>query len=677
MLKKPNRLIYEKSPYLLQHADNPVDWYPWCEEAFEKARKENKPIFLSIGYSTCHWCHVMEKESFEDEEVAKLLNDTFVCIKVDREERPDLDAIYMTVCQMLTGSGGWPLTIMMTWEKLPFFAATYLPKVSFGNVTGLLDLTRAIKFYWENKREELINSSRKIKHLLIQNFSYEKRQEPTINVLNLAYKQLASQFDQNFGGFGNAPKFPSLHQLSFLLRYYKRTGNKMALEMVEKTIISIRKGGIYDQLGGGIHRYATDRQWNIPHFEKMLYDQALFVISCSEVYLATKKDIYREIVKDVLSYVFRDLYDGGCYFCGEDADSEGEEGKYYLWGYEELKNTLDDESFSLFKEFFPVTEAGNFLDEIKGKTTGKNVLFLKEDMLFEIYENPEKRQSFDKIREILLVKRSKRIRPGKDKKVLTDWNSLLVVSFLYAYQITQESSYLERAKETVHFIEKHLKDEGGRLLHSFCDGEAKIYGFLEDYAFFVWALIELHQKTQEKNWLLQAKHYNDQIVELFYDKETGGFFHSSTMHRDVPIRKKDAYDGAIPSGNSIEMLNLFRLSRLLNDAVLFNLGLDVAKVFSGIINEIPTGFTQFLCGIDFMIGPTIEVVIVKGNDSEEYKEVIKLLHSKFSPELTIKTVFEGEDGYKTIDEKTTLYFCKGFQCVEPLSGITNIEKMLL
>jgi uncharacterized protein YyaL (SSP411 family) len=453
---KSNRLINEKSPYLLQHAHNPVDWHAWGEEAFEKAKSQDKPIFLSIGYSTCHWCHVMEKESFEDERVAKLLNENFICIKVDREERPDIDNLYMTVCQMLTGSGGWPLSIIMTPDKKPFFAATYIPKESRFGMAGLLDLIPKIAKVWSKQRGEILNSAEQVEATLKWFPQVSKGEELDVSILDSAYGDLLNSFDENYGGFGSAPKFPSPHNLIFLLRYWKRTGHQKSLNMVEETLKKMRYGGIWDHVGFGFHRYSTDRYWLVPHFEKMLYDQAMLALVYTETFYATGKSEYKDTAEKILQYVLRDMTskEGG-FFSAEDADSEGEEGKFYLWTQKELEEVIGEEA-ELIKNVFNVSQTGNFLDEIKGKKTKKNIIHQKKsypdlakDMGLPLEEFMER---IDNVREKLFEYREKKVHPHKDDKILTDWNGLMIAALARAGFVFDNADYIEAAKKAADFI---------------------------------------------------------------------------------------------------------------------------------------------------------------------------------------------------------------------------------
>jgi len=532
-MKKYNHLINEKSPYLLQHAENPVDWYPWCDEAFERAKNENKPIFLSIGYSTCHWCHVMEKESFQDEEVAKILNENFISIKVDREERPDIDSVYMNICQAMTGHGGWPLTIIMTPDKKPFFAGTYIPKYSKYNRLGLIDLLQRIAQLWNENREKLLLLADQITDEIKQALTHIQPKE-TIDeqIFTQAYDQLESQFDPEYGGFGSAPKFPTPHNLMFLLRYWKTTGNIKALAMVEKTLNSMSLGGIYDHIGFGFHRYSTDRQWILPHFEKMLYDQALISIAYLEAYQATGNLRYKKLCDEILSYVLRNLTnpDGG-FYSAEDADSEGEEGKFYLWEFEELRKLLNQDEFNFVCEKFNIQKDGNYFDELRKGRTGKNIFYLTQQL------NEEENEKWQRIRQKLFEHREKRIHPLKDDKILTDWNGLMIAAFAKAYSVLKIDEYLNVARKSADFILKNLYKDG-KLLHRFRDGEAKIDGYLDDYSFFIWGLLELYEASFETRYLKTAIDLTETMIQLFWDGENGGFYFTDSENKDVIFRQK-------------------------------------------------------------------------------------------------------------------------------------------
>jgi uncharacterized protein YyaL (SSP411 family) len=494
-----NRLVQEKSPYLLQHAFNPVDWYPWGDEAFEKAKQQDKPIFLSIGYSTCHWCHVMERESFEDEHVARALNRVFVCIKVDREERPDIDSIYMAACQAMTGSGGWPLSILMTPEKRPFFAATYIPKTSHFDRMGLLELTERVEMLWQKSREEVNQAADKILAELQAANTITPGEGMSEDMLDLAYTQLAARYDSDYGGFGQAPKFPTPHNLTFLLRYWQRTGKREALEIVEKTLTQMSRGGICDHLGFGFHRYSTDRQWLLPHFEKMLYDQALLAIAFLEAYQATGRSSFANTAREIFTYVLRDMtgQEGG-FYSAEDADSEGEEGKFYVWSSAELQAILGEEDAALFSKVYNIRPEGNFFDEATHRLTGKNIphLTMTPPALAGVAD-AEHREMSDRLTEIrkkLYQTRSHRVPPHKDDKVLTDWNGLMIAALAIGGRVLNDASFTKAARKAAEFVLARLKKDG-RLLKRYRQGTAALPAHLDDYAFMVWGLLELYETT--------------------------------------------------------------------------------------------------------------------------------------------------------------------------------------
>ncbi len=676
-MRKPNRLINEKSPYLLQHAYNPVDWYPWCDEAFEKAKIEDKPIFLSIGYSTCHWCHVMEKESFEDEEVAKILNENFIPIKVDREERPDIDTVYMTICQAMTGHGGWPLTIIMTPDKKPFFAGTYIPKHSRYGRIGLIELLQKVVEIWKENKDKVISLAEQITNEIKE--AIEKVEKGNIideTIFTLAYKELEENFDPEYGGFGEAPKFPITHNLMFLLRYWKRTGNARAIDMVEQTLKGMWLGGIYDQIGFGFHRYSTDRKWLVPHFEKMLYDQALISLACIETYQATGKEKYAVLCSEVFSYVIDNLTntDGG-FFSAEDADSEGEEGKFYLWEYSELEKILNQSELNFVIENFNIRKDGNYIDELKRSRTGKNIFHLSSEL------EGEKRKIWESIRLKLLQHRNNRIRPLKDDKILTDWNGLTISSLAKGYLTFGVEDYIKIAEKSANFILKNMLTNDGKLLHRFRDGEAKINGHLDDYAFLAWGLIELYEATFKTKYLKKAIELTNKMIELFWDENNGGFFLSE--NEDVLFKQKEIYDGAIPSGNSVALLVLIKLSKITGRSDLNELTYKLVETFSGTVSKHPSAYTFFLSAFDFLIGPSFEIIIV-GKSSDDISKIQKLLNSKFIPnKILLYKPTDREDEinliapflthYKEIDGKTTIYICTNYECKQP---VTSVEEMM-
>jgi len=679
-------LINEKSPYLLQHVNNPVDWYPWGEEAFQKAKNENKPIFLSIGYSTCHWCHVMAHESFESEEVAVLMNETFISIKVDREERPDIDKIYMTVCQMMTGSGGWPLTILLTPDKKPFFAGTYFPKESkFGRI-GIIDLIKRIKTLWINNKDELLESAEKITSSL-QNLSQESPGD-TFNkrILKKTYNQLLSQFDSEKGGFSESPKFPTPHNLLFLLRYWKRTKEQQALEMVETTLREMRKGGIYDHIGFGIHRYSTDRNWLVPHFEKMLYDQALVALAYIEAFQATRKDIYKRTSEEIFEYVIHDMTSPlGGFYSAEDADSEGEEGKFYVWSKTELEKVLDQKEIELIINTYNITESGNYLEEATRKKTSKNILHLEQ---IQVIEQEEQYLKLETIRQKLFNYREKRVRPHRDDKILTDWNGLMIAALAKGAKAFSNPKYLKIAQNATDFILHNLKKEGGELLHRYREGKAEIEGFLTDYAFFIWGLLEMFEATFNNKYLEIALELNKYLLKFFWDDHIGGFYFTSESNEKLLTRQKEVYDGAIPSGNSVSMLNLLRLSYITGDHLLEEKADKLSRVFSEKLEASPLAYTQFMVAADFAVGPTYSLVIAGNSDAKDTLSIIEAVENEYLPNKVLllrKMEQENPDidkfsnfvqFFDDLDNKATAYVCINKTCKPPSHEIDKILEYL-
>ncbi len=688
--KSHNRLKCEKSPYLLQHAHNPVDWYPWGPEAFEKARKEDKPLFLSIGYSTCHWCHVMEHESFEDPEVAGLMNEVFVSIKVDREERPDLDNIYMTVCQMMTGSGGWPLTIIMTPDKKPFFAGTYFPKEGRLGRVGMLDLISQIKEIWITRRDEVVRSADQIAAAL-QEASYgAPSEELGESTLENAYEQLAQRFDDQHGGFGTAPKFPTPHNLLFLLRYWKRSGNEKSLWMVEKTLQAMRRGGIYDHVGFGFHRYSTDPLWLLPHFEKMLYDQALLAMAYTEAYQATGNGEYGLIAREIFTYVLRDMRSpAGAFYSAEDADSEGEEGKFYLWTEEEIRQFLPAEEADLIISVFNIEKEGNFNEESTRKRRGMNILSMKETTV-EIASNlkiseGDLREQLEDARGKLFAARGKRIHPHKDDKILVDWNGLMIAALAKGARTFGEPCYAEAAEQAVDFILKNMRNSDGRLLHRYRDGQAALPAYVDDYAFLIWGMLELYETTFEVHYLKTALHLNDDVLKHFWDDEGGAFYFTADEAEKLLVRQKHIYDGAIPSGNSVGALNLLRLGRITANTDFEDRAIKIGRTFSKLINQSPSAYTQLLLAVDFAIGPSYEVVITGNIGAEDTKAMIRALRTHFVPNKVVLfrpsekespdiTMLAGYTKYQSsIDGKATAHVCLNYNCKLPT---TDRGKML-
>ncbi len=685
-----NRLIHEKSPYLLQHATNPVDWYPWGEEAFRAAKEQDKPIFLSIGYATCHWCHVMEHESFEDSTVAALMNQTFISIKVDREERPDIDDIYMTVCQMLNGSGGWPLTIIMTPDKQPFFAGTYIPKKSYFDRIGMLDLIPRVATLWKTDRQKLLESAEKISKHLGNSVATPPGKQIGKEALQQATELLASRFDDQYGGFGERPKFPTAHQLMFLLREYYRSGDAHTLEMVTKTLDHMRMGGIYDHIGFGFHRYSTDEKWLLPHFEKMLYDQAINGMAYTEAFLATGNESYRQTAREIFTYVLRDMTDTrGGFYSAEDADSEGEEGKFYVWSRDEIMDVLGNEAGELFCNVYSIEKGGNFREEASKRQTGASIPHLQKPLsewAKELSMPLETLQAkLEDARQKLFEVREKRVHPLKDDKILTDWNGLMIAALSKGARAFDEPAYADAAQKAADFILTTMKDEQGRLQHRYREGEVAITGFLDDYAFLTWGLIELYETTFETRYLQAALELTDRVLTHFIDKQNGGFFFTPDDGEPLLVRKKEVYDGAIPSGNSVMVYNLVRLARMTGRSEFEEQAANVGKAFSETINRYPAGYTVLLMGVDFAIGPAYEVVIAGNPDREDTRKMVQAIFHRFIPNkvLLVKSEQPQQPGIAqladftqsltTIDGKATAYVCRNFACELPT---TDVNKML-
>ncbi|MBW6464280.1 MAG: thioredoxin domain-containing protein [Dethiobacteria bacterium] len=603
---KPNRLIDEKSPYLLQHAYNPVQWYPWGEEAFRKAEEENKPVFLSIGYSTCHWCHVMEKDSFEDEEVARILNENFVSVKVDREERPDLDQKYMSACQALTGQGGWPLTVFLTPAKKAFYAGTFFPKHSRYGITGMLDLLPGLVKFWQNDHERVLQAGEELEDALRRMIPGSKSKKNNIlsdlqgkGLPEKAYRQLQAGYDKENGGFGEAPKFPAAHQLIFLIKYFERTGEQEALDMAMKTLRAIYRGGIFDQVGYGLHRYSVDKFWLVPHFEKMLYDQAVTALAALEAFSVSGAPEMAELAEKIFIYVLRDLTSPeGPFYTAEDADSEGEEGTFYVWSYEELFNLLSEEESSLAADYYGVTKEGNF-------EHGKSILHrLNEDQDFARLKGFDKNQLsefLEKIRTILLQKRSARIRPFRDDKIITAWNGLMIASLARGSVVLNNSAYLEAAEKAAAFILDNMVTGNGRLLRRYREGESAIPAFLDDYSALVWANLELYLASGKSGYLETAKHLNTQLTELFL-RENGLLLYSAeSAGEDSAALPAEAYDGASPSGLSITVMNFLRLGQMLQDESLADKGREIIAAQADAVGRHPTGFTYLLSALIYAL----------------------------------------------------------------------------
>jgi len=672
MAGRQNRLSGETSAYLLQHASNPVDWFPWGDEAFEKAGIENKPVFLSIGYSACHWCHVMAHESFEDEEVATLINKTFVPVKVDREELPHIDNIYMQACQVLTGSGGWPLTVFMTPGRQPFFAATYLPKYSRQGLMGLMELIPLIHKMWIEKKDDVISEASQVNSLVRQSLSVRPGGRLENEILDKAYADLQARYDHEYGGFGAAPKFPIPHHIMFLLRYHRRTGNRDALAMAVKTLERMRAGGMYDQIGYGFHRYSTDREWLVPHFEKMLYDQALLAFAYTEAHQATGHPVFRDTAEEILTYSLKELRtDEGLFAASQDADSEEGEGRYYLWTASEIRDALGEEGYALAEDRFGVREEGNFPE---GRDKKLNILHRKPDLsCLPAADDPGTGCSrIDGILEKLQSVRARRTAPSRDMKALTDWNGLMIAALAKAGSVFSRQDFLDAARAAADFILSGLIRED-RIFHSYSAGKARFQGGLEDYAFVIWGLIELYGATFIQTYLDAAVRLNSVLIEHFWDRQDLGFHSTSDDDSTPVIRMKTGYDNAIPSGNSVEMYNLLRLSHLTGDPTLRQYAEDTGKAFSRLIGRIPTAYSFLLCALDFLFGPSFHVVIAGDSEKDNTRGMIASVRSRFHPNTVLRIESGGNRMYDSVENTATAYVCSESHCFDPT---TDAETML-
>ncbi|MBN2088741.1 thioredoxin domain-containing protein [candidate division KSB1 bacterium] len=688
-----NHLQSEKSPYLLQHANNPVHWFPWSDDAFMHARKENKPIFLSIGYSTCHWCHVMAHESFEDSEVADLMNQTFICIKVDREERPDIDHLYMTVCQMMTGGGGWPLTIIMTPDKEPFFAGTYFPKESRMGRLGMLDLIPRIDYLWKNSTDEIRTATQQVLAALKKERHQQKGTSGDDNAISKASRQLKARFDQKYGGFGDAPKFPTPHNLRFLLRHWKHSGDVEALQMVEMTLRAMRQGGIYDHLGFGFHRYSTDQRWLVPHFEKMLYDQALLALTFLETFQTTKNEFYANTAHEIFNYIARDMTNSqGGFFSAEDADSEGEEGRFYLWSMDEIQGILDDEEFEFAKQVYNLSQEGNFDEPVSGGSGGFNILHQNYPLAelavsFNLTE-AELQERLERVRMKLFSARDKRPHPHKDKKVLTDWNGLMIAAFAFGGRVLDDMNLIQLAEKAGHFILKKLRTPSGTLFHRFKDDDASIPGNLDDYAFLIWGLTELYEATFEPFYLKEAIELMQIQLAHFWDQKVGGFFFTADDAEALLVRQKLIYDGAIPSGNTVSLMNLLRLSRMTGQVEFEKYAEKMIQIFINEIKLAPLAYTEFLNGLYFTSGLSQEIIITGDLNSTDTKDMVKVLAQNFLPNKVIlfRPAFEENPPitiladftrfHHPVNNRATIYICQDFQCQKPTNDIQEMQKLL-
>lgn len=677
--KKSNRLIDEKSPYLLQHAYNPVDWYSWSDEAFEKAKKEDRPIFLSIGYSTCHWCHVMERECFEDKEVAEILNKNFISIKVDREERPDVDSIYMNVCQAIVGHGGWPLTILMTSDKKPFYAGTYFPKRTKYGRTGLIEILIYISKKWRKNRNEIIESTEKIYNAVKDASENFEAEEIDKKILEKAYGYYISNFDEAYGGFGKAPKFPTPHNLMFLLRYWKLSGEEKAVNMVEKTLEDMYRGGLFDHVGFGFTRYSTDEKWLVPHFEKMLYDNALLGMIYVELFLVTKKQKYGDIAKNIFTYIIRDMTSqNGGFFTAEDADSEGVEGKFYVWSFEEIMEVLGDKDGELFCRYYDITIEGNF--------EGKSIPNLINNGNSIEIQDLDLKNRLEMCRLKLFEYREKRVHPYKDDKILTSWNGLMIAALAIGGKVFDKEEYIKAAESSMNFIMNKLIRHDGRLLARYREGESKYLAYIDDYAFIMWALLELFETTGNVKYISKAESLYKDMFNLFLDEEKGGFYLYGRDSEELIVRPKELYDGAIPSGNSVATYNLIRLSQIFEDKGIDEVISKQFEIFGNSLNLSPISYSFMLIALESYGRMKDKIVLVGRSSDSEYRQIKKEINKKFLPfttklfiDMDINTYDNIHDklkDYRMVNDRTTAYICKDFTCMEPLNNKIKILEII-
>lgn len=683
-----NHLINEKSPYLLQHAENPVNWYPWCKEAFDRAEAEDKPVFLSIGYSTCHWCHVMAHESFENNEIAEILNKEYIAVKVDREERPDIDAVYMNVCQAVTGSGGWPLTVILTPSQNPFFVGTYFPRNSLYGQAGLMDILRKIAFMWKNQKEDLLNAGADI----VRSIFHREEQEqvsgtPSQALLETGADILSQNYDKQYGGFGQAPKFPVPHNLMFLMRYGKVRKNDAFLSMVKNTLYRMGVGGIFDHIGGGFSRYSTDSKWLIPHFEKMLYDNALLAVAYMEAYQLTKDNFYKAVARKTLDYMIRELKeeDGG-FFCGQDADSEGVEGKYYYFTPDEIMDVLGSEKGKEFCSIYDITDNGNF----DGKSIPNLIAWKDKNESF----NKEKAQEEWEIihkktkesRERLYRYRKERTHLHRDDKVILSWNGWAIIAMAMGGQIFNDERYKKAAEDTRRFIAERMTDENGRLFLRWRDKEAACEGSLDDYAVYGLALLKLYEMAFDTSYLKEAVLRGEQLEEFFKDKETGGYYLTPSDGEKLISRPKETYDGAVPSGNSAAAVFLGRLSRYTGDIRWKEASKTQNYFIAGAMGKYPYGHSLGLVALMEALYPSKELVCVtaEGGIPKEVAEYISE-NTDFNLSLILKTkenAMELADiapytkDYPIPREGCVYYLCQNGECKRPETSFGTIRKII-
>jgi len=637
--------------------------------------------------STCHWCHVMERESFEDDEVAALLNEHYISVKVDREERPDVDHIYMAVCQSMTGQGGWPLTVIMTPDKEPFFAGTYFPKERRYGRAGLMDILTQIAERWREDRGHVTEIGRKVARAL-QRYR-EQGQEGAVDetLLDEAFQWYERTFDAKYGGFGQAPKFPAPHNLSFLLRYYKKTGRPKALEMVEKTLDAMHRGGMYDHIGYGFARYSTDNEWLVPHFEKMLYDNALLAAAYLEAHQVTGKRRYAQVAEQIFTYVLRDMTDAeGAFYSAEDADSEGEEGKFYVWTPDEVNRALGEEEGGLFCELYDITERGNFEegDSIPNLIAETPAEFARRKGM----PPEELERRMEEARRKLFDVRERRVRPHRDDKILTAWNGLMIMALAKGAKALQKPEYAEAARRAADFILRRLRRPDGRLLARYRDGEAAYPAYIDDYAFLAWGFVELYEATFEPVWLRRATELAGEMIRLFWDEEGGGFFFNGRDSEQLIARPKEIYDGAMPSGNSAALLVLLKLARYTQDAELSRKADELVRAFAGAVRNYPPGYAMFLSALDFAFGPGQEIVIAGDPDDERTIRMLRLVQQRFLPRAVVifhPPAAAGEAVRRLIplaqdktapDGRAAAFVCENYACQSPVDSPEALAELL-
>jgi uncharacterized protein YyaL (SSP411 family) len=681
-LKKANRLIEETSPYLLQHAHNPVDWYPWGDEAFEKARAEDKPILLSIGYSSCHWCHVMAHESFEDESIAQVMNERFVSVKVDREERPDVDTIYMRAVVGMTGRGGWPLTVFLTPEGQPFFGGTYFPPESRHGLPAFRQVLLSVSRTYREQKEQIRRAAQAtVTRVVAQDLLPTSGDaELSALVLDHAVRGLGQQFDATHGGFGGAPKFPQSMVLDFLLREYHRGGNTLALRMVERSLERMARGGIYDQLGGGFHRYSVDESWLVPHFEKMLYDNALLSGLYVRAYQATGKPLYRRIAEETLEYVSREMTSPlGGFYSAQDADSEGEEGKYFVWTPDEITAALGEEDGALFCRYYDVTQRGNF--------EGKNVLSVPRDLdvVAHLADVPMERLEdvVSRGRRLLLAVRQQRMPPARDEKVIVSWNGLMLASFAEAARVLEEERYRRLAVRNAEFILRELRREG-RLLRIYAAGEAKVSGYLEDYACLSFGLLALYEATFDERWFLEARALADEMISRFQDPPAAAFYDTDGEEALI-TRPRSWEDGALPSGNSMAADVLLRLAALTGESEYEKLAEGILAAMSTTMAQHPLAFGNLLGALNFYLSPPEEIAIVGEPSADDTQELLRVVYSGYRPSKVVAVGLPNDDGTAAVPllaardqlgQRATAYVCRRFACQQPVNTPRDLAEQL-